>query len=181
LTDQKTHWKKLSSPDYLGAYAPVEPGTDLTLTIATVTSEMVAGPDNKRESCIVLKFRENVKPMILNATNAKTIAKLYKSAFIEDWAGRKIQIYATEVKAFGEMVDALRIRPFVPQPTATATTCADCSKPIQAALGVSAADIAKRTYTKYGKSLCAECAQIELDKIAAAAKGADPLAGGGAG
>lgn len=110
----KTHWKKLSNPDYIGAYY-LEPGQELILTIKEVRNEMVIGPDGKREECIVAHFNENgIKPMILNATNAKMITKLYKTPYIEDWAGKKIQVYVENVKAFGEVVEALRIRPKIP-------------------------------------------------------------------
>ena len=45
---------------------------------------------------------ENEKPMILNRTNCKTIAKLHGSPEVEDWVGKKIQIYATTTKVAGE-------------------------------------------------------------------------------
>ena len=38
----KTHWKKLSNPDYLGAYA-LDPGKDLIVTIQSVGEERVTG------------------------------------------------------------------------------------------------------------------------------------------
>ena len=73
----KTHWKKLNNPDYLGAYA-LTPGQDLIATIKTVGKEIVTGPDGKKEECMVVHFMEsNIKPLILNATNAKTIQKIY--------------------------------------------------------------------------------------------------------
>jgi hypothetical protein len=51
--------------------------------------------------------------MVLNKTNCKTIEKLY-SPDTTQWPNKKITIFAACVKAFGEMVDALRIRPTVP-------------------------------------------------------------------
>lgn len=55
--------------------------------------------------------------MIMNSTNLKQIAKLFGSPYIEDWAGKSIQLYTTPVKAFGEVVEALRVRPMIPQLT----------------------------------------------------------------
>ena len=43
-----THWKKLTNPDYLGAYS-IEDGKDLILTIAYVRQEKVIGTDGKKE------------------------------------------------------------------------------------------------------------------------------------
>jgi hypothetical protein len=48
--------------------------------------------------------------MILNATNCKTITKLKGSPYIEEWIDFSFKIYPTKVKAFGDMVEALRIR-----------------------------------------------------------------------
>jgi len=110
----KTHWKKLNNPDYLGAYA-LDPDKDLVVLTKNVKQEVVTGPDGKKEECTVMYFSEKgIKPMILNVTNAKVITKLLDTPYIEDWAGHKVAIYIAEVKAFGELVDALRIRPKLP-------------------------------------------------------------------
>lgn len=109
-----THWKKLTNPNYLGAYS-IENGQDLILTIKYVQEEKVIGPDGKKDDCVVCHFSENVKPMILNATNMKTITKLYKTPYIEEWTGKKIQIGIEKVKAFGDVVEALRVRNIIPK------------------------------------------------------------------
>ena len=54
----KTHWKKLTNPDYLGAYA-LTPGQDLIATIKTVKREIVTGPEGKKEECSVCYFAES--------------------------------------------------------------------------------------------------------------------------
>lgn len=61
-----THWKKLSNPNYLGAYS-IEDNKDLILTISKVQQETVTGPDWKKDECIVCYFSEQ-KTMILNST-----------------------------------------------------------------------------------------------------------------
>jgi hypothetical protein len=178
----KTHWKKLHNPDYLGAYS-LDDGSgkfkDLIQTIASVKNETVVGPDGKKEECMVMRFVEPQKPMIVNATNAKTIEKLFKTPYIEEWAGRKIQIGAEKVKAFGDLVEALRVRPFIPKAVTTDTVppCTDCEKEIKPYDKFSAAQMAAYTYEKYGKSLCSDCA-TKLKESTAAAAIADPLAGG---
>lgn len=110
-----THWKKLVNPDYLGAYA-LEPGKDLTLTIKSAGMEEITGKDGKKEMKTVVRFQETgVKPLILNRTNAKMITKLHKTPFIEQWAGKRITLYAQAGTWFGEEQEALRIRDFLPQ------------------------------------------------------------------
>ena len=167
MAEVLTHWKKLTNPDYLGAYA-LEPGQDLIVTIKSVANEVVTGTDGKKETCSVMHFMENVKPLVLNATNSKTITKLLKTPYIEQWSGRKIQLYVeTGIKAFGDIVDAIRVRPFLP--VEQKLECADCGKKIEAFGKMSADVVAKHTLKTYGKMLCSECAT----KVANASKKAD--------
>ncbi|MGX8711656.1 MAG: hypothetical protein ACQGTM_15595 [bacterium] len=172
----KTHWKKLQNPDYLGAYA-LEPGQDLIATIKSVGEEKVIGSDGKKEECTVVHFAErDIKPMVLNVTNAKTISKIYKTPYIEDWHGCKIQIYVAQVKAFGDVVDALRIRPYKPDvKVSEKPVCADCGAEIQPFGKYTAPAMADYTAQKYGKPLCSECAQKRAEKEKAE-KPTDPLA-----
>lgn len=155
MAEQLTHWKKLTNPDYLGAYA-LQPGQELIATIKSVANEVVTGTDGKKETCLVMRFMENIKPMILNATNSKTITKLFKTPYIEEWTNRKIQIYTEKVKAFGEIVDALRVRDFLP--VEKELICADCGGKIEGYGKYSADTMARHTLSKYGKALCSACA-----------------------
>lgn len=108
-----THWKKLNNPDYIGAYS-LDRGKDMTLTIDYVNREIITGTGGKKEECTVLHFKEAQKPMILNRTNAKTIQKIYGTPYIEEWAGKKITLFASVTKLAGEEVECLRIRPVRP-------------------------------------------------------------------
>ena len=153
--EHMTHWKKLTNPDYLGAYA-LEPGQEIVVTIQTIRKEMVPGKDGKESECIVAYFAEDLKPMILNVTNCETIQALAGSAYVEDWPGTKVQIYAAKVKAFGELVEALRIRPTAPEPV---PPCEGCGKEIRAAWGKTPAQLAEYTRKNTGKALCAACAK----------------------
>ena len=150
-----THWKKLTNPNYLGAYS-IEDGKDLILTISAVRQEEVIGTDGKKEECMVCYFSDAGKPMILNTTNAKQIQKLFGTPYIEQWAGRKIQIGVEKVKAFGDVVEALRVRTFPPK--AILIKCESCQGEVVAANNMSAEQLAAYTMKKYKKKLCAACA-----------------------
>jgi hypothetical protein len=52
--------------------------------------------------------------MILNATNCKTITKIYGTPQIEEWIGKPIQIFVSVEKIAGEPTECLRIRPAKP-------------------------------------------------------------------
>lgn len=164
----KTHWKSLTSPNYLGGYSIPE-GQDIIVTIDYVKREEVVGAGGKKELEVVAHLKDGVLPFILNKTNMKTIQKLYKSPYIEDWSGRAIQIYFDPTIKFGrETVGGLRVRDFVPkQQKAVSLICADCGNAITKFKDFSAEQMAARAYEKYGKPLCVECAQKEKAKIEA--------------
>ncbi len=114
--ENKTHWKKEFNYDYLGGYS-LPQGKDVVLTIVKTGRVMVKGVNGKEENCFVCYFKEKadwVKPMILNRTNCKTLEKLTSSPYTEDWKDISIQIGTQRISAFGDSVDALRIRPTLP-------------------------------------------------------------------
>lgn len=112
----KTHWKKIQNPLYIGAYELMQgdKNIELNVRITTVSREMVQGPDGKKEECTVMQIPPN-KPMILNATNQKNLTKAIGSPFIEDWNGKVVTLYVAKVKAFGDTLDALRIKDKLPE------------------------------------------------------------------
>jgi len=114
--EKKTHWKKEFNYDYMGSYS-LPDGGDITLTIKSTTKQQVTGMNGKKEDCFVCYFKEADKPMILNRTNCKTISKLSGSPFIENWPGVRVVVGIDKVSAFGEMVEALRIRNIKPRST----------------------------------------------------------------
>jgi hypothetical protein len=123
MENEKTHWKKHFNYNYLGSYSLAD-GKEVTLTMAGTKKELITGNMGKKEEAFVCYFKEKadwIKPMILNKTNCKIIAKLYNSPYIEDWVGKQITVFIQKgVQAFGETVDALRIKKEKPpKPTLT--------------------------------------------------------------
>lgn len=153
----KTHWKKAFNPDYLGAYA-FQPDEEKTLTIASISTEMVTGPDAKKEQCSVIYWQEKEKPMILNVTNSKTIQKLMKSPYIEDWIKKRITLIVKTVSAFGEKVDAVRVKNELPAPLKT-PICAKCGQIITATAEFTVKQIINAGMNKFGTTVCMDCAK----------------------
>lgn len=155
---EKTHWKKIvSDPNYLGE-ADFNEGEEKVATIASVNqSETVVTAEGKSQKA-VLHFVEPLKPMILNVTRSKAIEKVAGSPYFEDWKGVRIQLYIEHnIKAFGELVSAVRVRPRKPK-EAPAILCADCGGPVKPANGRSADYMAEYTRRKFGAALCYDCA-----------------------
>lgn len=111
---EKTHYKKLRNPNYIGSYELMTGGEpkDMVVEITKATKEMVQNGDKKEEAMVL--YLKHQKPMIINSTNAKNIAKALNSPFIEDWIGKRITLFVSRIRAFGETVDALRVRPTAP-------------------------------------------------------------------
>lgn len=161
-----THWKKLTNPNYLGSYA-FEDGRDLVVTIKSVGNELVTGDNGRKEECTVCHFVENVKPMILNKTNMKTMQKLFGTPYVEEWSGRKMQIYVDPKVKFGrEVTGGLRIRNNLPnaQPEQL-PKCEECGADIQPIGNLTGVQVAAYTKDKYGKALCSECATKKAQEV----------------
>lgn len=113
--EQKTHWKKAFNSNYLGA-CDLPEYKDIVATIRYVRLEEAKGTKDGGLKNIAY-FVENLKPMILNVENSETVKNLAGgSRYIEDWQNVKVQIYVKQnVKAFGTITDALRIRNYKPK------------------------------------------------------------------
>ncbi len=157
MAQNHIHWKRMTNTDYLGAYS-LDDGKDMILTIQSVGKELVVSANGKKEECVVARFLEDVKPMILNRTNMKMITKIHRTPYIDEWTGKRIQVYQSTTKFGGEIVECLRIRPTVPE-SEPEILCADCKKPIQPSNRMSATQLADYTRGKYGRNLCADCAR----------------------
>lgn len=161
-----TNWKALAKPDspYFGEQDFTSPDEIKTVTIASHQVEQVQNESGKSRKG-VLRFREGVKPLILNVTNGKTIAKLYgKDA--DGWIGKRIALYFDPNVRFGrELVGGVRVKAPAAQGE-HAAKCADCGEPIQPAGKMTAAQTAAYTEKKYGRALCAACATREAAKAA---------------
>ena len=157
----KTHWKIAFDPNFLGGW-DLEPGKDKILTIDYVRQEECTFEGGRKETHNVAHFVEKEKPMVLNATNCKTLAKLMDTQYIEEWKGR-IQIYfdPTVKGKSGETTGGLRIRNKAPEDVKIPCEC--CGQMITPAFSMSVTQLAAYTKKKYGKNLCAECAKEQKE------------------
>ena len=159
----KTPWKKIvSDPNYIGE-ADFQENEEKALTIDRVAvNETVKTAEGESKKQVVHWREPGNKPMILNVARSKSIEKVSGSRFVEDWPGVKIQLYIEHgIKAFGEVVSAVRVRPFKPrvQQQEPVPPCADCGGEIASAMGKDARWLAGYTMKHYGAALCADCAQ----------------------
>lgn len=158
-------WKALAKPDcpYFGEQDFATQDEQKTVTIAGHSIEQVQNESGKSRKG-VLRFRENVKPLILNVTNGKSIAKLYgKDA--DGWIGKRIVLYFDPNVRFGrETVGGVRIKPPAAQADTEVVRCKACGQPIQPAGKMTAEQTAAYTAKKYGRALCSACATKEAQQ-----------------
>lgn len=171
---------QMRDSEYLGA-EDVDDGVEPVLTIAGLWYGQVTlqrGKENKD----VLSFREErvpgimqVRPLIINSTNRKTLRKLFGDAKASTLVGKQIQLYIdhnVRDPQDGGITDGIRIRPYKPrvQKQEPVPPCTDCGNPIGPAMGKDARWLATYTVKNYGVPLCAVCAQKRKEATNAAAK-----------
>ena len=113
----KTHWLQSPNKNYLG-YWDLPNGEDLILTIESANWEEVIDPVRSRknnvvsESKRVIRFKENVKPLICNQTNAQSIITSTNISFMEDSVGCRIKLHVGiyKCKITKQDISCIRIR-----------------------------------------------------------------------
>lgn len=161
-----THWKKIvSDPNYIGEADFLE-NEEKVLTISSVNaSETVVTAEGKSQKAVVHWREPGNKPMILNVARAKNITKVAGTPDVERWPGVAVQLYIEHgIKAFGEVVSAVRVRPYKPKLQKKVPPCSDCGGPIQEAYKMNAERLAQYTEKHYGVPLCASCASARAKK-----------------
>lgn len=155
MANDYVHWRNLTDTNHLRAEV-FRPGEEKVLTIKEVKKEEVFNGNNKKELRPVVYFEEKeVLPMVLNVTNCKAIENLYATGNVNEWIGKKIQVFTTRTKVGKETVPCLRIRNFVPESNEPEYKCSVCGVKINK-------ETYDKTLAKFGKAYCGkECYEKE--------------------
>ncbi len=116
---EKTHYRKAFDSPYLSSADIVEP-TVLTVRCVTFEGDKTKKTKDKFNTAYFVEKEirrdEKLKPMILNATNSKTMSILTGSKFLEDWVDVRVTVYVDAGVKFGkDLVEGLRISPRAPE------------------------------------------------------------------
>jgi hypothetical protein len=116
---QKTHFRKAFDSPYLGS-ADVVDHIELTVRYVRLEADKTKKTKDKFNTAYFVQKEirpgEPLKPMILNATNSKTMRALAGSPFIDDWQNINVLIYVDSNVRFGkETTEGLRISPNAPE------------------------------------------------------------------
>jgi hypothetical protein len=113
MNDTKTHYRKAFDSPYLSSADIVEP-TVLTIKCVRLESDKTKKTKDLFNTAYFVEKHirpgEELKPMILNATNSRTMKSMAGSAFIDDWNNIPVTIYVDSSVRFGkDTVEGLRI------------------------------------------------------------------------
>ncbi len=108
------HWRDYFDSNYVGSW-DLPKGRDTVMTIIKVERGQLEGQKGNKSSKALLTFRGAKKVFAANVTNCKTISRLYGDN-PREWVGKQIALYVAEgVDSPQGPVDAIRVRPRVPQ------------------------------------------------------------------
>src|SRR5689334_12536729 len=101
------HYRLMYPSEFLNAADLLD--KDVAVTIKSIAIEEVPGVDGQKKKKPVLTFEGKQKRLPLPKCCAKVIAAKFGKD-TEGWVGKRITLYPTEVMAFGQMVEAVRVR-----------------------------------------------------------------------
>lgn len=114
------NWRKVYKSDHLGAIDLedfISQGKKLIFTVKEVKQEFGAKVAGKKGDFNIAYFVEPIKPLVLNATNARILRSFAPSGEVETWSNITIELYIdTNVKAIGGgITEGVRIKPIQPK------------------------------------------------------------------
>lgn len=102
------HINEIKQSKYL---AKNDVGNGLDVTIKAIDQADLAMEGEPPEMKYVLHFQGDVKPMVLNTTNAQLIAAVLGSEETDDWIGKRVCLYDEKTVMYaGKLVGGIRVR-----------------------------------------------------------------------
>lgn len=119
MSNEKTHYRKAFNSPYLSSADIVEPTVLTILNVKLLQDKTKKTKDLFNTAFFVekeIRKGEVLKPMILNATNSRTLKNLSGSPFIDDWNNIHVTIYVDKNIRFGrDTVEGLRVSTEAPR------------------------------------------------------------------
>ena len=152
--EKLTAWQSTRDVNFVGSYdlivgvddnnQPIYKDRIVTIDYVNAKEEVMDAQTNKKVEKTVAHFKDkDIKPMILNTTNKKGIETATGTIFLEKWTGKQVLLTVEQVKAFGKVQPALRIKP-VPK-----RLCDVCGSVMDNKLY-------EQTMNAYGKAICSK-------------------------
>lgn len=147
-------WSEALNANYINSELIGDIGTEKVATIKSIekNAEYFNQRKQKKDTGLAIHFEE-FKPLLANATNTKTLMRIFGGANedVEKCYGRKIILYVTTTKVGGEVKNCIRIKEF------SETKCDECGKVILPYTGKTVSEIIDISRRNFGKCLCGNC------------------------
>ncbi len=109
-----TNYRNVYKSDHLGVVDLeefIERGIRTEFTIKEVRQQLGVVVAGKKIDANIAYFKEDIKPLVINATNGNIMKGLAKSIMVENWSNIRVELYIdTTAKLKGQVVGGVRIR-----------------------------------------------------------------------
>ena len=159
-------WIKIIDPNHLSAEVLGSVGTEKVVTIKEIgEDECFDNKTNTKTSKYCVFFVEDLVPLILNKTNAKTLKRLFSpdSDDVTKCYGHKIILKVENVKFGRNMTTGIRIKEYSEE------KCPICGETIVPYAGKTVEEIKTMSQDHFGSIMCGRC----MNKKAKEGKGND--------
>lgn len=147
-------WIKIIDPNHLSAEVLGSTGTEKVVTIKEIKEdECFDNKTNTKTSKYCVFFVEDIVPLILNKTNAKTLKRLFSpnSDDVTKCYGHKIILKVEDVKFGRNMTTGIRIKEYSEE------KCPICGDVIVPYAGKTVEEIKSISQNHYGEIMCGKC------------------------
>lgn len=146
-------WEKVIDNNFISAEMLGTNGAEKVVTIKDIDFAECYDEQKKSKVQKQTVFFEECKPLVLNKTNAKTLKRLFSpnSDNPADCVGHKVLLKVENIKAFGQKVDAIRIKEYSEE------KCPVCGKAILPYAGKTVLQIKEISQRNLGSVMCGEC------------------------
>lgn len=147
-------WIKIIDPNHLSAEVLGSTGTEKVVTIKEIKEdECFDSKTNTKTSKYCVFFVEDIVPLILNKTNAKTLKRLFSpnSDDVTKCYGHKIILKVEDVKFGRNMTTGIRIKEYSEE------KCPICGDVIVPYAGKTVEEIKSISQNHYGEIMCGKC------------------------
>lgn len=150
-------WEKVIDNNFISAEMIGTAGAEKIVTITDIDFAECYDDQKKQKVQKQTVFFQESKPLVLNKTNAKTLKRLFSpnSDDPSDCVGHKVILKVENVKAFGKMTDAIRIKEFSEE------KCPICGKVILPYAGKTVEEVKEISMRNLGEVMCGECMKIK--------------------
>lgn len=149
-------WAEALDNRYVNSELLGELDTEKVVTITKVEkdAEYYDQQTHTTKKGLAIHFAE-VKPLLANATNSKTLMRLFGGANedVTKCYGQKVILYVTTTKVAGKVVNCIRIKEYTEQ------KCEECGSVLKPASGKTVAELIEISKRNTNKILCVKCMQ----------------------